>query len=198
MKHNNALPSNHFRKHWQVNVKTWFDQPGRKLRRRVARLQKAKAIAPRPVDGVLRPAVRCQTLKYNTKLREGRGFSLGELKAMKIGKLKARSLGISVDHRRRSVSEINKARLGQYLSKIVILPKGGNSKKCATGVPQLGKGELAAVKTVFTPEKARAVKPEEKEFSAYAQRRKEANTKRFAGIRAKRAAEKAEKTESKK
>jgi large subunit ribosomal protein L13e len=80
LKHNNQLPNQHFRKDWQRRVKTWFDQPGRKKSRRIARIQKAASIAPRPVDGLLRPAVRCPTIKYNTKLRAGRGFTLEELK----------------------------------------------------------------------------------------------------------------------
>ncbi len=54
-------------------------KPGRKTRRRNARLQKAAAVAPRPVDK-LRPVVRCPTLKYNRRVRAGRGFSLAELK----------------------------------------------------------------------------------------------------------------------
>lgn len=81
-RHNNQLPNGHFHKDWQRRVKTWFDQPGRKASRRVARMQKAARIAPRPVDGALRPAVRCPTLKYNTKLRAGRGFTLVELKVI--------------------------------------------------------------------------------------------------------------------
>lgn len=80
LKHNNQLPNQHFRKQWQRRVKTWFDQPGRKKSRRIARIQKAARIAPRPVDGLLRPAVRCPTLRYNMKLRAGRGFTLEELK----------------------------------------------------------------------------------------------------------------------
>lgn len=80
MKHNNVLPNQHFRKDWQLHVRTWFDQPGSKQTRRVARLKKAVAVAPRPVDGLLRPAVRCPTVKYNMKLRAGRGFTIEELK----------------------------------------------------------------------------------------------------------------------
>jgi hypothetical protein len=59
-----------------------LDQAGRKKSRRIARIQKAARIAPRPVDGLIRPAVRCPTVKYNTKLRAGRGFTLEELKVM--------------------------------------------------------------------------------------------------------------------
>lgn len=57
----------------------FIEQPGRKLRRRNARLTKAAAVAPRPVDK-LRPIVRCPTIKYNRRVRAGRGFSLAELK----------------------------------------------------------------------------------------------------------------------
>jgi large subunit ribosomal protein L13e len=80
LKHNNQLPNQHFRKQWDRRVKTWFDQAGRKKSRRIARVQKAGRIAPRPIDGLLRPAVRCPTVRYNMKLRSGRGFTLEELK----------------------------------------------------------------------------------------------------------------------
>lgn len=79
MKHNNQLPNGHFHKHWQVRVRTWLDQAGRKKRRRTARVEKAKRMAPRPTDA-LRPAVRCQTVKYNTRVRSGRGFTFEEVK----------------------------------------------------------------------------------------------------------------------
>lgn len=79
MKHNNQLPNAHFRKNWQIRVKTWLDQAGRKKSRRSARVEKAKRLAPRPVDK-LRPAVHCQTIKYNTRVRAGRGFTLEEIK----------------------------------------------------------------------------------------------------------------------
>ena len=79
-KHNNMIHNNHFHKQWQNYVKTWFDQPGRKKTRRVARTKRALQVAPRPVAGALRPIVRCPTFKYNTKIRAGRGFTLEELK----------------------------------------------------------------------------------------------------------------------
>lgn len=31
---NNVIPNNHFKKKWQFYVKTWFNQPARKVRRR--------------------------------------------------------------------------------------------------------------------------------------------------------------------
>ncbi|WVZ24704.1 hypothetical protein V8G54_003248 [Vigna mungo] len=85
VKHNNVIPSGHFRKHWQNYVKTWFNQPARKTRRRLARQKKAVKIFPRPTAGPLRPVVHGQTLKYNMKVRAGRGFSLEELKILDGG-----------------------------------------------------------------------------------------------------------------
>lgn len=79
-KGNGPLPNVHFRKEWQNYVRTWFDQPMRKKKRNVTRVQKARKIAPKPVAGALRPQVTCQTFKYHTKLRAGRGFTLEELK----------------------------------------------------------------------------------------------------------------------
>lgn len=45
-----------------------------------ARQAKAKAIFPRPTSGALRPVVHSQTVRYNMKVRSGRGFTLEELK----------------------------------------------------------------------------------------------------------------------
>jgi len=84
-KRNGVVPNAHFKKHWERYVKTWFNQPGKKKRRRTKRLQKAAKIAPRPVKGPLRPFVRCPTFKYNTKIRAGRGFTLEELKVCNLG-----------------------------------------------------------------------------------------------------------------
>lgn len=78
-KRNGVLPNAHFHKSWQDHVRTWFNQPMRKRRRRQARLKRLHATAPRPASGLLRPAVRCPTIRYNRKLRTGRGFSLEEL-----------------------------------------------------------------------------------------------------------------------
>jgi hypothetical protein len=45
-----------------------------------ARAEKARALFPRPSAGPLRPIVRGQTIKYNSKQKLGRGFTLEELK----------------------------------------------------------------------------------------------------------------------
>lgn len=73
VKHNNVIPNVHLRKHWQRNVKVWLNQAGRKSRRLTARKSKAQRHGSRPLDN-LRPAVRCQTIRYNHRPRLGRGI----------------------------------------------------------------------------------------------------------------------------
>merc|ERR1712216_551815 len=136
MKHNNQIHSvRKFRKYWQRYVKTWFNQPARKKSRRDARHKKAAAIAPRPIAGCVRPLVHPPTVKYNSKLRIGRGFSLAEIKAAGLGKLEAQSLGIAVDPRRRNRSvngkQANEQRLKEYRAKLVVFPR--NAKKSKKG-----------------------------------------------------------------
>ena len=84
-KRNQMIPNAHFHKDWDTYVKTWFNQPARKERRRKARGLKAAKVAPRPVKA-LRPIVRCPTFKYNIKDRAGRGFTLEELKGAGLTK----------------------------------------------------------------------------------------------------------------
>lgn len=80
MKGNQMIPNAHFHKWWQRFVRTWFNQPARKYRRRQNRIKKAKAVFPRPASGPIRSIVRCPSIRYHTKVRSGRGFSLAELK----------------------------------------------------------------------------------------------------------------------
>ncbi|KAL8500982.1 hypothetical protein ACS0TY_020533 [Phlomoides rotata] len=206
MKHNNVIPNGHFRKHWQNYVKTWFNQPARKTRRRIARQKKAIKIFPRPTAGPLRPIVHCQTLKYNMKVRAGKGFSLEELKAAGIAKKLAPTIGISVDHRRRNCSlegfQTNVQRLKTYKAKLVVFPRRARKVKAGDSSPE----ELASATQVtgtFLPivsEKPTVelvkVSEDMKSFKAYDKLRLERTNKRHAGVRAKRAAE-AEKEEKK-
>merc|ERR1712096_177359 len=134
MKHNNQIHSTRkFRKYWQRYVKTWFNQPARKKSRRLARDKKAEAIAPRPIAGCVRPVVHPPTVKYNSKVRVGRGFSLAEIKAVGLGKLEARSLGIAVDARRRNRSvngkQANEQRLREYKANLVVFPRNAKQTK---------------------------------------------------------------------
>ncbi|XP_043455855.1 60S ribosomal protein L13 isoform X1 [Prionailurus bengalensis] len=82
---NGMILKPHFHKDWQRRVATWFNQPARKIRRRKARQAKARRIAPRPASGPIRPIVRCPTVRYHTKVRAGRGFSLEELRVSAPG-----------------------------------------------------------------------------------------------------------------
>ena len=126
VKHNNVIPNVHLRKHWQRNVRTWLNQAGRKKSRLQARRTKAAKSAPRPLDR-LRPSVQCQTVRYSHRPRLGRGFTLAEIKSVGLGKVFAQSIGITVDHRRKNRSQetfdANKARLTNYLSKLVLYPR---------------------------------------------------------------------------
>lgn len=126
VKHNNVIPNVHLRKHWQTNVRVWFNQAARKKARLQARRAKAAAIAPRPLDK-LRPVVHCTTIRYNHRTRNGRGFTLQEIKAAGLGVKFARSIGISVDHRRKNRSQesldLNKKRLAKYVETLVLFPR---------------------------------------------------------------------------
>ena len=104
VKHNNAIDKTHCRKDWARFVRQNLNQAGRKVARRSARLAKAKAIAPRPTS-LLRPSARGCTVKYNSKLRAGRGFTVEELRAAKINIRQAPTIGIAVDFRRSNRSQ---------------------------------------------------------------------------------------------
>ena len=53
VKHNNVVPNQHFKKKWQLHVRTWFNQPARKLRRRNgARLRRHAAAQMRLAQNV--------------------------------------------------------------------------------------------------------------------------------------------------
>lgn len=160
VKHNNVIPNQHFRKDWQRYVRTWFDQPAKKVARRKARDAKAKKVAPRPL-GLLRPVVHCSTNKYNMKVRAGRGFTLKELKAAGISKHEALSIGIAYDHRRTNKCDeslkTNVERLKLYKSKLVLFPRKMNSKKVKKG--DATKQELASATQVLAKNPLPIVQP---------------------------------------
>jgi large subunit ribosomal protein L13e len=121
---NNRVPNDHLRKQWYHRVKTYFDDPARKRRRQAARAVRAKKIAPRPIEGPLRPLVHCPTVRYNRRVRLGRGFTRAELIAAKLDPSRARFLGIAVDKFRvhskdETLKAANVARLEEYKSHIV-------------------------------------------------------------------------------
>ncbi|KAL5834384.1 hypothetical protein ACOSQ4_013881 [Xanthoceras sorbifolium] len=206
MKHNNVIPNGHFKKQWQNYVRTWFNQPARKERRRIARQKKAVKIFPRPTAGPLRPIVHGQTLKYNMKLRAGKGFTLEELKAAGVPKKLAPTIGIAVDHRRKNRSleglQGNVQRLKTYKAKLVVFPRRVRKFKAGDSTPE----ELATATQIqgqympITLEKPTVelvkVTQEMKSFKAYDKLRVERTNERHVGARLKRAAE-AEKEEKK-
>ncbi|NWR22292.1 RL13 protein, partial [Emberiza fucata] len=195
---NGMILKPHFHKDWQRRVATWFNQPARKLRRRKARQAKARRIAPRPVAGPIRPIVRCPTIRYHKKVRAGRGFSLEELKLAGINKKFARTIGISVDPRRRNKSteslQANVQRLKEYHSKLILFPRKPAMPKKGDSSPDC----LALSLQVFKREKARVISEDEKNFKAFASLRMARANARLFGIRAKRAKEAAEQDVEKK
>jgi len=178
-------------------------QPGKKERRRNARIVKAKRLAPRPVNA-LHPVVRAQTIKYNQKVRAGRGFTFDELKAAGVKKKEARGVGIAVDHRRKNRSQEafknNVERLKLYLSKLVVFPTRAARKK-AKGDSKTQE-ELKQVKQVLSKQvlpitfpvphvKARKATKEERAATVTAILRKALTDHKLAGAREKRAKDKA-------
>ena len=58
----------------------YAQQQGSGLTLSILRKSQAALVAPRPVAGSVRPVVHGSTLKYNSKVRIGRGFSMAEIK----------------------------------------------------------------------------------------------------------------------
>ncbi|KAI4921873.1 hypothetical protein J4E90_000301 [Alternaria incomplexa] len=212
IKHNQQIQKNHFHKDWQRYVRCHFDQPGKKKSRRNARVAKAAKVAPRPVDK-LRPVVRCPTIKYNRRVRPGRGFSLVELKAAGIPRKFARTIGISVDPRRQNLSEeglkANVERLQEYRKRLILFPRrNGKTKsgdasaedvKAAKSADNLVQSTAVAlpIKNVVQFEEGPIGNYEATE-NAYRKLRDARSEARLVGVREKRAKAKAEEADSKK
>ncbi|XP_050307061.1 60S ribosomal protein L13 [Anthonomus grandis grandis] len=205
-KGNNMIPNGHFHKDWQRFVKTWFNQPARKIRRHQNRVKKARSIAPRPAAGPLRPVVRCPTIRYHTKVRAGRGFTLQELKAAGLNARFAKTVGIAVDVRRRNKSvesiQLNAQRLKEYKSKLILFPvhqkaklRAGEATAEERKVATQLTGEVLPIRQPALRTKARVPTEEEKNFNAYVTLRKARADARLVGIRAKRAKDAAENPE---
>ncbi|KAK4570226.1 60S ribosomal protein L13 [Recurvomyces mirabilis] len=215
IKHNQMLPSTHFRKDWQRRVRVHFDQPGKKKSRRNARQEKAAKFAPRPVDR-LRPVVRCPTVKYNRRVRAGRGFSLAELKEAGIPRKLAPTIGISVDPRRQNLSEeslkANVERLKAYKERLVVFPRKSKAPKAgdstaeeASAAKQAGyEGHINIVNKNLLPITNKVVVKEGKvsdyqsEEKAYRKLRDARSEARLVGKREKRAKAKADEAENSK
>ncbi|CAB0038465.1 unnamed protein product [Trichogramma brassicae] len=195
-KGNNIIPNVHCHKDWQRYVRTWFNQPMRKIRRRTNRIKKARTVAPRPSEK-LRPVVHCPTQRYHKKVREGRGFTLAELKASGLNKRYAQTIGITVDPRRRNKSveslQQNVQRLKEYKTRLILFPtnpkkiKKGETEQSQAVTTQLkGKVMPEGVKAPSAKAMARVITEDEKKFNAYVALRVARADARLVGIRAKR------------
>jgi large subunit ribosomal protein L13e len=160
VKHNNPIVTSHFKKNWVERVRCNFNKPMKAKKRKQLRKQKAARVFPRPLH-LLKPLVRIANSKGNNRLRFGRGFTPMELKGAKLSKLFAKTIGISVDERRKNKSEEgynrNVQRLVEYKSKLILYPKKGSSDKrmrkgvAFGGLDDTSKAQRANVTQVLTP-----------------------------------------------
>eukprot|EP00455_Lapot_gusevi_P002983 TRINITY_DN11238_c0_g1_i1.p2 TRINITY_DN11238_c0_g1~~TRINITY_DN11238_c0_g1_i1.p2 ORF type:complete len:217 (-),score=68.62 TRINITY_DN11238_c0_g1_i1:61-711(-) len=199
-KGNNAIPHVHQKKHFNPcssqkgNVKVFLNQPAQKNRRRRLRLQKAKKVFPRPLKN-LRPQVACPTVRYNMKVRLGRGFTVEELKGAGLKPHYAATVGIRVDARRQNISEeslnTNIQRLKNYVSKLVVFPvnhknvRPGEASEAEQKAAVQVRGRAGAAGAFVFPaaEAARKVSAEEKTKNVYAFLKKNHSAVRFLGAR---------------
>lgn len=155
------------------------------------------APAPSPVE-LLRPAVRAPTVRYNRKLRAGRGFTKAELKQAGVRAKEALSIGIPVDHRRRNKSEeslkLNVERLEAYKARLVVFPKKAGKVKAGDAADASKDTERVKNVAAAFPipkgsavlEEPRAVTSEEKDFAAFRALRVARSNARLVGVRAER------------
>eukprot|EP00662_Eupelagonemidae_sp_cell21_P055791 gene55791-61942_t len=131
------------------------------------------------------------------KRREGRGFTLAEVKAAGLcaavlyPKGDARSIGIAVDHRRKNKSEEslqrNVQRLNEYKSKLVLYPMKAGLKVTKGAVADASKDQLTKA------EAPRELSKEEKTRKVYNYLRAQNRNEKFIGYRMKRNERKAAK-----
>lgn len=203
VKGNHMISNGHFHKYWQRHIRTWFNQPARKIRRRNNRIKKAKAVFPRPAKGPIRPIVHCPSQRYNTKIRPGRGFTLAEIKGAGLTKGFAQTIGIAVDPRRQSKSvearQKNVQRLKEYRSKLILFPIHANKKlkkgeaseeerKLAKQLP----GEVMPITNPKAEVTLGKLSVRMKKYGAFEAIRQARLTARHAGARAKKAKDAAE------
>ncbi len=160
-------------------------------------------IAPRPLD-ILRPIVRAPSIRYNRKVRAGKGFTFDELKAVGLTPQYARTVGIAVDHRRQNKSvegfELNVQRLKEYQSKLIVFPrKAGKVKKGDASAEQVASAkQILSTAAAFPIAQAapvvasRAISADDKKVDAFKTLRLARSDARYKGIREKRAKDKAE------
>ncbi|KAB0402038.1 hypothetical protein E2I00_017166 [Balaenoptera physalus] len=146
--------------------------------------------------------------RYHTKVGAGRGFSLEELRVAGIHKKVARTIGISVDPRRRNKCTeslpTNVQRRKEYHSELILFPgkpsapkKGDSTAEELQLATQLT-GPVMPIRNVYKKEKARVITAEEKNFKVAASLRMACAIAWLFGIPAKRAKEAAEQDVEKK
>ncbi|AEA39114.1 60S ribosomal protein L13 (nucleomorph) [Cryptomonas paramecium] len=121
-KSNGIFSKGHFRKHWQIFVKTWFNQPLQKKKRKNSRIHKEKKRLVDNAPNYIKPLVHCSGPRHNTRIKFGRGFSVNEIKKANIPINYSNSLGIKIDKRRKTSNSLtlyNIRRLKDYKSKII-------------------------------------------------------------------------------
>jgi len=127
VKHNNSIPKGHFKKNWQKFIKTSFNQPSKREKRRKIRTVKKKMIEQKKLSAnVFLPIVHCPTLMHNTRVKFGRGFSKKEIEMVGLKKKIAFSFGISIDIRRRNKNlenNFNFKRLESLIKNLEVLKK---------------------------------------------------------------------------
>eukprot|EP00999_Lentomonas_sp_LEN2_P000666 NODE_1661_length_778_cov_295.711214_g1612_i0.p1 GENE.NODE_1661_length_778_cov_295.711214_g1612_i0~~NODE_1661_length_778_cov_295.711214_g1612_i0.p1 ORF type:complete len:210 (-),score=56.00 NODE_1661_length_778_cov_295.711214_g1612_i0:92-721(-) len=202
------VPNAHFRKHWnntgsqKGHIKSFFQQAPQKKQRRLRRAAKAKKLFPRPVSQ-LRPLVRCNSQRYNMRIRAGRGFNLDELKKAGVSPSYARTIGISVDHRRKNHSQEgldrNVQRLKEYLANLVVWPKGQKAEGTVTQNTDKFLGQTPNEASRHEDEAPRALTADEKKRKVYMFMRKVLRDQKWSGIREQRKQrkEEAKKTKAK-
>ncbi|CAH1783236.1 unnamed protein product [Owenia fusiformis] len=169
-KRNNMIPNGHFHKDWQRWVKTWFNQPARKIRRRNNRIKKGFTLEELKAAGISKRFAPTIGISVDFRRRN-----------------------ISVESLQQNVQ-----RLKEYRSKLILFPKKmSNPKKGDASAEEMKmatqlSGEVMPITQVSKKEKARKITDEEKKFNAFAAIRQARANKKLFGIRKKRAQEKAE------
>lgn len=141
-------------------------------------------------------------MKYASKVRAGKGFTLEELKEAGINRKQALSIGIAVDFRRTNKSveslQANVARLKAYKAKLVIFPrkniskpKNGDSAPAETKNAVQHQGPIFPIARSVVKSQTAVITKEMKDSSVYATLRVARADARIAGKQAKRLADKA-------
>jgi large subunit ribosomal protein L13e len=140
--------------------------------------------------------VHCPTVKYASKVRAGKGFTLEELKEAGINRKQALSIGIAVDFRRtnKSVESLQAnvhRKLVVFPRKSVNKPKNGDSAPEETANAVQHTGPIFPIARTTVKSTTAVITEEMKSKSVYAQLRVARADARIVGKQAKRLADKA-------